>query len=186
MTVRFQSGTATATAAHGRAIHLAQREAGSGILYEGEGYTLRGKGEEMTWTTAGGASLACSAAATSPLTGTRWELVQFQSPEDAIGIEKPADPTRYVMELQAGGRLALQLDCNRATGRWEAHPTSPTDGLITFAAPAMTRAACLSASWDTRLARDLQHVHSYTLEGDRLHLALIVDSGIYTWRRMSP
>jgi membrane-bound inhibitor of C-type lysozyme len=185
LTVQFESGTATATVTNGRTVHLAQQETGSGILYEGDGYALRGKGQEMTWTAADGTSLACSAAK-SPLTGTRWQLVQFQSPEDAIGVEKPAYPERYVMELQVGGRLALQLDCNRATGRWTAYPASPTDGLISLAAPAMTRAACLPGSWDTRLARDLAYVHSYTLEGDRLHLALKIDSGIYTWRRMSP
>jgi heat shock protein HslJ len=125
-------------------------------------------------------------AETNRLAGTRWELVQFQSPEDSIGVEKPSDPSQYVMELLAGGKLALQLDCNRATGHWEAHPKSPRDGLISFAAPAMTRAACPPGSWDTRLARDLPMIHSYVLEGDRLHLALPIDSGIYTWRRTPP
>jgi heat shock protein HslJ len=125
-------------------------------------------------------------AATSALAGTRWELVQFQSPEDSIGVEKPAHPERYVMELQAGGTLAVQLDCNRATGQWAAHPASPTDGQISLAAAAMTSAACLPGSWDSRLARDLANVRSYVLEGDRLHLALKIDSGIYTWRRVAP
>lgn len=118
------------------------------------------------------------------LTGTRWELVQFQSSDDAIGVQKPADPSRYVLELLAGGQLAAQLDCNRAVGRWEAHPTGPNQGSIVLDAPAMTRAACLGDSWDNRLARDFGHVVSYTLEGDRLHLALKIDSGIYTWRRL--
>jgi hypothetical protein len=48
----------------------------------------------------------------------------------------------------------------------------------------MTRAMCLRASWDDRLARDFGCVRSYTLEGDKLHLALTLDSGIYTWRRL--
>jgi heat shock protein HslJ len=185
VTVRFQGGTATATDAQGHTFRLMQQETGSGILYEGEGHALRGKGEEMTWTAADAAPLACSAAK-SQLAGTRWELVRFQSPKDAIGVQTPADPTLYVMELQVGGRLALKLDCNRATGRWEAHPASPTDGQIDLAAPAMTRAACPPGSWDTRLARDLAFVTSYKLEGDLLHLALKMDSGIYTWRRISP
>jgi hypothetical protein len=42
----------------------------------------------------------------------------------------------------------------------------------------------LRASWDNRLARDFGYVVSYTLEGDQLHLALKLDSGIYTWRRL--
>jgi heat shock protein HslJ len=118
------------------------------------------------------------------LAGTRWELVKFQSSDDVIGTQRPEDPSHYVLELMSDGHLAAQLDCNRAVGTWKAHPTSPKQGTITLDAPAMTRAACLPASWDDRLARDFGYVVSYTLEGDQLHLALKLDSGIYTWRRL--
>jgi heat shock protein HslJ len=137
----------------------------------------------------GGCATATSSppqAGTDPLAGSRWQLVQFQSSDDAVGTIKPAEPARYVMDLMAGGQLAMQLDCNRAVGRWEAKPTDATSGLIAFSAAAMTRAACPPGSMDTRIARDLEHVRSYTLEGDRLNLALKLDSGIYTWRRVAP
>jgi heat shock protein HslJ len=185
LAVSFHGGTATLTDPQGRAFHLAQQETGSGILYSGEGQTLRGKGEEMTWTAPDGTPRACSAAH-GPLVGTRWRLVEFRSSDAKSGTEKPSDPARYVLELLVGGRLAAQLDCNRATGRWEAHPTSPTSGSISLAAPAMTSAACLPGSWDTRLAHDLALVRSFTLDGDRLTLALQEGGGVYTWRRMSP
>lgn len=120
------------------------------------------------------------------LAGTKWELVQFQSPEDSIGTIKPSDPTHYTMELMPDGKLAMQLDCNRAVGRWEAHPADPTNGHITFIAPVMTRAMCLGPSMDERIARDLEFVTSYKLVGDTLNLALKMDSGIYTWRRIQP
>jgi heat shock protein HslJ len=121
----------------------------------------------------------------SPLNGTRWQLVQFQSANAAMGTLKPEDPTRYVMDLIAGGQLAMQLDCNRAVGRWEARPTSATGGSISFGGAAMTRAACLRGSMDTRIASDLERVRTYTLDGDRLDLALETNGGIYTWRRMA-
>jgi len=132
-------------------------------------------------TPAGGA-----ASAQSPLAGTRWRLVQFQSPEDAIGLKKPYDPDAYVMELLPDGGLALQLDCNRATGHWQAHATGTGQGSISLNAPAVTSAACLRESWESRLARDLAFVRSYTLAGDTLNLALKLDAGIYTWRRVPP
>jgi heat shock protein HslJ len=180
----FQNGAATLVDAQARSFQLARQVTGSGFLYEGEGQSLRGKGEEMTWTVPGVAPRACSAAV-SPLAGTRWQLVQFQSSHDAVGTLKPEDPTRYVMDLIVGGRLAMQLDCNRAVGRWEARPTSATGGSISFGASAMTLAACLSGSMDTRIARDLGSVRTYTLDGDRLNLALEADGGVYTWRQMA-
>lgn len=118
------------------------------------------------------------------LAGTKWQLVQFQSPEESIGTIKPSDPRKYTMDLMADGQLAMQLDCNRAVGRWEAQPASPTDGQISFIAPAMTRAMCLGPSIDERIARDLEFVTSYKLVADTLNLALKMDSGIYTWRRI--
>ena len=117
----------------------------------------------------------------SPLDGTRWQLVQLQSLE--VGTLKPEDPTVYVMDLIAGGQLAMQLDCNRAVGRWEAQPTSATGGSISFGAAAMTQAACLPGSMDTRIASDLERVRTYTLDGDRLNLALEGNGGVYTWRQ---
>ena len=129
-----------------------------------------------------GAPVAPPASAT--LAGTKWQLVQFQSMDDAIGTIKPDDPTKYTMELLPDGKLAMQLNCNRAVGRWEAQPASPTDGHISFISPAMTRAMCLGPSMDDRIARDLEFVTSYKLMGDTLNLALKMDSGIYTWRRM--
>lgn len=128
---------------------------------------------------------AAPPAAAGDLAGTKWELVHFQSSDDSIGTIKPADPTVYTMELNAGGELALRLDCNRAMGKWKAHPTGADQGHITFDAPAMTRAFCGEASMDTRIARDLAFVVSYVLRDDTLNLALKMDSGIYTWRRLA-
>jgi len=90
------------------------------------------------------------------------------------------------MELTVGGRLAMQLDCNRAVGRGEARPTSATSGSISFSAAAMTQAACPPGSMDTRIASDLESVRTYVLDGDRLNLALEANGGVYTWWHMAP
>jgi membrane-bound inhibitor of C-type lysozyme len=180
LTVRFLGGKATLVDPQGRSFALAQQGSGSGILYEGQGQTLRGKGEEMTWTAAGREPETCSSAALSPLAGSRWRLAQFHAPDGKTSA--PDGPDRYVMELLAGGQLALQLDCNRATGRWQASGT--TTGSISLDAPAMTRAFCPEGSWDTRLARDLASVHGYILDGDRLDLAMDAGAGVYSWTRL--
>jgi para-nitrobenzyl esterase len=181
LTARFGEGSATIVDAQGRSLTLKQQVSGSGILYEGQGQTLRGKGEEMTWTAAGGEAKACSAG-TSPLAGTRWQLTQFRAADGKTSA--PAAPDRYVMEFLAGGRLALRLDCNRATGRWEAHASGADVGSISLGAPAMTRALCLGESWDTRIAREIGMAQRYTLAGDRLEVALGENGGVYSWSRL--
>ena len=183
LTVNFTEGAATVVDSHGRTFHLTQQVTGSGIDYQGAGQELRGKGEEATWSEPGGASVLCSAAH-SPLVGTRWELVELRSSDKDIGTITPHDPSKFTMDLMAGGRLAMQLDCNRASGAWDAHPTSPTEGALSLGEPAMTRAMCLMANGlDTKLALQLGRVRTYKLDGERLILTLEGDSGAITWRR---
>ena len=135
----------------------------------------------MTWTAAGGESKACSAG-NSPLAGTRWRLVQFRAADGKTSA--PANPERYVMELQVGGRLGMKVDCNTASGRWEAHASGPGGGAISMGAPAMTRAFCLGDSWDSRVARDIGMARTYTLDGDQLDVVLSENSGTYRWKRL--
>ena len=124
-----------------------------------------------------------AAPTTANLSGTTWRLVQFRSSDDAIGTVRPDDPAKYEMTLSADGRVAMKLDCNRAGGRWSSSASEPTRGSFTFGPLAMTRAACPPGSLDTRIARDADFVRGYVLEGDQLHLSLMADGGIYTWRR---
>ncbi len=119
-------------------------------------------------------------AAALPLAGTRWQLVQFQSSDDAIGAIRPKEPDRYTMDLGADGRAFFKLDCNRANATWETEP----DGLIRFGPGAMTRAACGPGAMDTRIANDLTRLRSVRTDGDLLHLALEADGGVYSWRRL--
>lgn len=139
-----------------------------------------------------GAALLAAACATAPaapdggaggLSGTRWRLEKFESSDDAQGVTQPADPARYGLEFQADGQLAMRLDCNRGTAQWVATPSEPGRGVLSISPGAMTRAMCPPGSWDTRLAQNLGEVQSYVIQGDRLHLALKLDSGIYTWVR---
>lgn len=169
--------------AGGRSYALTQQIAGSGIHYAGEGQDLRGKGPDMTWTDASGAR-QCRDQAAPPaqraLAGTNWKLVHFQSSDDAIGTRVPPNLDRYRLHFQADGNLALQLDCNRAMGRWTAVP-STTGGSLTLTGGAMTRAFCGPSALDTQIARDLPRIRSYTFAGANISLALEADGGTYLW-----
>jgi para-nitrobenzyl esterase len=193
-TLAASGETAILTTGNGHSARLTQQKVASGFWYAGEGESIRGKGPEVTWTRADGTSLSCreeQAAAAQPqnqpplaaLVGPMWTLVAFQSSDDAIGRRVPPNPERYTLRFAEDGSLALQLDCNRATGRYSASSQSETGGSITINGGAMTRAMCGPGAMDTQIARDLQHIRSYTLKEGRLFLALMADGGIYEFRR---
>ena len=74
------------------------------------------------------------------LAGSRWQLVRFQSMDDAIGVVEPADRTLYTMALNQDGSVHMRLNCNRANGSWS-HEVSPDgrSGKFRFGPLAMTR-----------------------------------------------
>jgi heat shock protein HslJ len=81
------------------------------------------------------------------------------------------------MTLSADGRAAFKLDCNKGSGGWKAGR-----GEFTFTPIAMTRAMCPEGSLDTRIAKELEDVRSYSIEGSRLTLVLAA-GGTQVWTR---
>lgn len=117
------------------------------------------------------------------LAGTNWQLVEFQSMDDAIGTIGPADPSVFTMRLGRDGTVSMQLDCNRATGSWSAEPAADgTSGRFEFGQLASTRALCPPPNLDERIARDSQFIRGYILRDGRLYLSLMADGGIYSWQ----
>jgi len=119
---------------------------------------------------------ACAASQSMPeaqqpgLAGTMWRLVEFRSSDDAMGVVTPEDPSRYTMALERDGRVAMQLDCNRATGMWTAVATNPESGSFSFGALVTTRAFCPEPSMDQQIARQAEYVRSYITRDGRLYL----------------
>lgn len=197
--VAFKGDTATLTVGRA-AFSLRQQPSGSGYAYSGEGHNLRGKGKDVTWTEPSGAANSCfeidpahapqilppGPPVTRGLPGTSWRLVHFQSMDDAIGTRVPPNPERYVLTFASDGKLTAQLDCNRLAGGWQAAPSSPMAGGLTFTSGAMTRAMCQPGAMDTQIARDLDYVRSYTIKDNRLSLSLQADAGIYLWEAIPP
>lgn len=115
--------------------------------------------------------------------GTQWTLVRFQSSDDAIGSVVPPNVARYTFDFQPDGTLVMQLDCNRARGRWQETSQSAGGGTLTLMGGPMTRAACPPGAIDTQIARDLARLRSYMIRDNHLFLALEADGGIYEFVR---
>lgn len=122
--------------------------------------------------------------AAAPQLVGNWRFVEFESSSDEIGTIRPDDPNKYTMTLGADGRVAMRLDCNRATGTWSADPPDAETGGFTFGPLAMTKARCPQPSLDTWITRDAEYVRTYVLRGDRLYLNLMADGGNYVWERV--
>lgn len=191
MSVSFQGDSALLSDGT-RTLRLAGQTVASGIHYRGEGHDLRGKGPELVWTDPAGQAQTCRDeewAMQQPqiqeplasLEGTSWRLVHFQSSDDAIGIVIPPRVERYSMTFGADGTLAMQLDCNRASSRWQATPSSPRGGSLELSPGMMTKAYCGDGAMDSRFAMDLTRIRTFTLAGGKLNLALEADAGIYVW-----
>ena len=89
----------------------------------------------------------------TPLAGTDWRLVYFQSMDDAIGTVRPDDRSRYTMRLRNRDIVTMRLSCNRASGTWAAKPSgNGSSGRFDFGSLAVTRASCPSPSMDARIA----------------------------------
>jgi len=132
------------------------------------------------------ASVSFAAEQPGHLAGTEWQLVEFQSMDDAIGTIRPDDPTVYTMRLGDDGSVSMQLNCNRARGDWTAEPSADkSTGSFRFGPLAVTRALCPPPSMDERIARDADYVRGYLLKDGNLYLSLMADAGIYAWEPLT-
>lgn len=116
------------------------------------------------------------------LAGTTWQLVEFQSMDDAQGTKRPDDQKKYTVSFGADGRAALRLDCNRAAGTWQSESRSSSEGSLEFGPLAMTRALCPPPSMGDMLAAQLPYVRSFVLRDGNLAMSLMADGGIIVWR----
>ena len=109
----------------------------------------------------------------SPLAGTSWRLVKFKGGDGQV--IKPADPSRYTLELLAGGALAARIDCNRAGGSWK----SEGPAQLELRLGAMTRAMCPPGSLHDQIVKQWPSVRSYVIKDGHLFLSLMADGGTY-------
>ncbi len=130
----------------------------------------------------GGTGTGWAGPPTAPLAGTQWRLVEIQSMDDAQGITRPEDPSRYTLRFDGDGTVHLRLDCNRARGTWSARAgADPGNGSLRLGPLATTRALCPPPSLGRRLGAQAPYVRSYLLKDGRLHLSLLADGGILVW-----
>jgi len=123
----------------------------------------------------------------APLAGTAWRLLEFRSMDDAVGVVRPNDPSRYTMQLDADGTVNMRLDCNRGNGTWSIEPSAdPSNGRFELGPLATTKALCPPPNLDEMIARQAPYIRGYLLREGRLYLSLMADGGIFAWEPLAP
>ncbi len=125
------------------------------------------------------------------LVGDRWELVAITSMDDAQPPWKPADSSRYWIEFGSDGRLLLKMDCNNGRSSWQSEPAPDANparraGSLQLGALVTTRVACPPGSLEPKLTALLPFVRSYVIENGQLHLSLMADGGVLSWKPVAP
>jgi heat shock protein HslJ len=125
----------------------------------------------------------CAAQEQRTLAGTSWQLVSIQSMDDAQGTTVVPDQTKFTVTFEQDGRAHFQLDCNRGNSSYEAQPSSDdASGSLTFGPIATTMMMCRQPSLDQQVSRALGDVRTYLFKDNQLHLSLLADGGILSWK----
>lgn len=119
------------------------------------------------------------------LAGTRWRLIEIQSPKNPKAAARPEDPRKYLMSFDSeGGIVVLQLDCHRARGNYaDTRNPDRRGGSLAISSLALTRAQCPQPVLGDRVVKDLGSVRAYRVASGQLFLDGLPDGSTYVWQR---
>ena len=119
-------------------------------------------------------------AASTGLQGVRWQWRQLVVTTPAKVIDVP-DPSTYTMELQPGGTVDIDADCNHGVGTYTTAGSALTIDLGGF-----TRSACAPGSLSNEYLADLVRVESYEITDAALVLTLADGGGDMRFSESEP
>ena len=110
----------------------------------------------------------------NPLSGTTWQLVKFQGPDERTF--SPEDRSKYTISFGNNGRVTVRVDCNRGSSTWKLGSGS---GELQFGSWSRTSAKCGSGSLHDQIVREGADVHKFDLKDGRLFLFGMPNGGYY-------
>ena len=119
------------------------------------------------------------------LAGTRWRLMEIQSPKNPDAAARPEDPNKYMMAFDSeGGIVTVLLDCHRVRGNYaDSRNPDRRGGSLTINSLALTPAQCAPPALGARIVKDLGSVRSYRVASGQLFLDGMPDGSTYVWQR---
>ena len=109
----------------------------------------------------------------NPLSGTSWQLVKFQAPDDTTFA--PDDKSKYTIKFGSDGRVVARVDCNRASSTWRAS----ANGKLQFGSWSRTSAKCGPGSLHDKIVTEGGNVRNFSIKDGRLYLSARAGGGYY-------
>ena len=109
----------------------------------------------------------------NPLTGTSWQLVRFQAPDERTFT--PDDKSKYTITFGSNGRVVARVDCNRANSTWKA----TAKGELQFGSWSRTNAKCGPGSLHDQIVTEGANVRNFAIKDGRLFLSGMEGGGYY-------
>ncbi|HEY8226173.1 MAG TPA: META domain-containing protein [Pyrinomonadaceae bacterium] len=114
----------------------------------------------------------------NPLSGTSWQLVKFQGPDESIYT--PDDKAKYTITFNSNGRVVARVDCNRASSTWRA----AANGQLNFGSWSRTSAKCGPGSLHDRIVTEGGAVRKFEIKDGHLFLSGMAAGGYYELERI--
>lgn len=109
----------------------------------------------------------------NPLSGTSWQLVKFQGPDERVFA--PDDKSKYTITFNRNGKVVARIDCNRASSTWRA----TGKGELQFGSWSRTSAKCGSGSLHDQIVTEGAAVRNFTIKDGHLFLSGMESGGYY-------
>jgi heat shock protein HslJ len=109
----------------------------------------------------------------NPLSGTSWQLVKFQGPDERTFA--PEDRSKYTIKFGSNGRVAVRVDCNRGSSTWKV----TANGELQFGSWSRTNAKCGPGSLHDQIVTEGADVHKFDIKDGHLFLFGMPRGGYY-------
>ena len=119
------------------------------------------------------ASGAQKSSGANPLSGTSWQLVKFQGPDERMFT--PDDKSKYTITFGSNGRVTARVDCNRASTSWRV----TANDRLEFGSWSRTSAKCGAGSLHDRIVNDGANVRNFAIKDGHLFLSGMEGGGYY-------
>lgn len=109
----------------------------------------------------------------NPLSGTSWQLVKFQGPDERTFA--PDDKAKYTIRFGSDGRVIVRVDCNRGSSTWRVN----AKGELRFGSWSRTNAKCGPGSLHDQIVTEGADVRNYVIKDGHLFLSGMEGGGYY-------
>ncbi|HSB26783.1 MAG TPA: META domain-containing protein [Pyrinomonadaceae bacterium] len=109
----------------------------------------------------------------NPLSGTSWQLVRFQGPDERTF--EPDDKSKYTINFGGNGRVMARVDCNRASSTWKV----TEKGELQFGSWSRTSAKCGPRSLHDQIVTEGAAVRNFAIKDGHLFLSGMAAGGYY-------